>query len=56
MGDEVDEAVPPKEFEHVIEESDAGFDFGFARAVEIDGDLDLGLLGLPEDFGDAIHD
>src|SRR5947207_3412240 len=41
----VDTRVPRQEIEHVVEEADAGRDVGDALAVEIDRDLDVGLLG-----------
>ena len=36
--------------EHVIEKPDARRDFRLAAAIEIDGDLDSGLLRLTNDF------
>ena len=43
---DVDARVPRQEVEHVIEEADPGRDRRRAGAVEIDGDLDVGFLGL----------
>src|SRR6185369_6328556 len=43
---EVDQAVAGELLQHVIQETDAGRDFRPAGAVEIDGNRDLGLLGL----------
>ena len=37
--------MPRQEIEHVVEKADAGFDFGYAGAVEIDRDVDIGFLG-----------
>ena len=38
--------MPGQQIEHVIEKADTGFDRRRASAVEIDGDLDVGFLGL----------
>ncbi len=37
--------------EHVVEKRDAGFDFGFSLAVEIEADGDLGFERVAFDFG-----
>ena len=37
--------------EHVVEERDAGFDGGFALAVEVEADGDAGFFGVARDFG-----
>ena len=50
---EVDQAVAGDLVEHVVEEADAGGDLGRAGAVEVDVDLDRGLLGLALDRGAA---
>ncbi len=42
---DVDARVTAREIEHVVEEADAGRDVGDTLAVEIDRDLDVGLLG-----------
>ena len=47
---DVDQAVARELLQHVVEEADAGRDLGLARAVEGDGDDDVGLLGLPRDL------
>ena len=41
----VDARVPRQEVEHVVEEADAGCNVRDTLAVEIDRDLDVGLLG-----------
>ena len=48
---DVDERMAGQQVEHMIEEANAGRDVGHAGAVEIDRDLDLGLLGLALDGG-----
>ncbi len=35
-----------KQREHVIKKGDAGFDFGFAAAIEIEADGNIGLPGV----------
>ena len=42
---DVDARVARQQIEHVVEEADAGRDVRDALAVEIDRDLDVGLLG-----------
>src|SRR5262249_46081207 len=42
---EVAAGVARQEVEHVVEEADPGRDRSATAAVEIDGDLDVGLLG-----------
>jgi hypothetical protein len=42
---QVDARMPGQQIQHVIEKADAGRDRGFAGAVEIDGNFDVGLLG-----------
>ena len=41
LHDEIEKAVAGEKVQHVIEKADAGLDFGAARAVEADLDLDL---------------
>ena len=55
---DVDARVPRQQIEHVVEEADAGRDVGDALAVEIDRDLDVGLLGgaLDRAFAAAFAD
>ncbi len=43
---DVDARVPRQQIEHVVEEADAGRNVAAAGAVEVDRDLDVGLLGL----------
>ena len=43
---EVDQRVAGERGEHVVVEADPGGDVGAAGAVEVDLDVDLGLLGL----------
>src|SRR5437879_12638657 len=50
---DVDAGMPGQEIEHVVEEADAGRNVGHARAIEVDGNLDVGLLGLALDGGAA---
>ena len=42
---EIDAGMPRQQVQHVVEEADSGGDGGRAGAVEIDRDLDVGLLG-----------
>src|SRR5262249_33359540 len=45
----VDARVARQKIQHVVEKTDAGRDGGLAGAVEIDGDVDIGLLrGSPQ--------
>src|SRR5262249_60633546 len=46
---EVDAGMPRQEFEHVVEEPDAGRNRRNAGPVEVDRDLDVGLLGAAPD-------
>src|SRR5262249_10588114 len=52
---EVDQAVARQQREHVVEEADAGGDVGAAGAVEVEGQLDLGLAGLAAELCGARH-
>ena len=45
----VDQRMARQLVEHMVEEADAGRDVGLAGAVDIDGDRDLGFLGLAAD-------
>ena len=40
-----------KQREHVVEKRDAGFDFGFSPAVEIEADGNFGFQRVAFDFG-----
>jgi len=51
---EVDGGMLGKAFQHVIEEADTGFDIGLARAIEIEGDRNIGFLRLAGDGGCAV--
>src|ERR1700722_11360131 len=44
---DIDPRMPRQEIKHVIEEADTGRDRRTALAVEVDGNLDRGLLGGP---------
>ena len=46
---EVDAGMARQEFEHVVEKADAGRDRRNAGPVEVDRDLDVGLLGAAPD-------
>ena len=48
---DVDARMPRQQVEHMVEKADAGRDVGHAGAVEVDGDLDVGFLGLALDRG-----
>jgi hypothetical protein len=50
---DVDPRMPGQKFEHMIEEANSGRDTGHARSVEVDPNLDVGLLGLALDSGAA---
>ena len=50
---EVDQGVAGDLLQHVVEEADAGGDFSRAGAVEVDGDRNVGFLGLARDRGAA---
>jgi hypothetical protein len=52
---EVHEAVPGQRGEHVIEEADARLHAGIATSVEVDPNSEIGLVGLPGDFGSSCH-
>ena len=52
---DVDQGVARELLQHVVEEADAGRDVIGAGAVEIDGRLDLGLLGGAIDGGLPLH-
>ena len=45
----VDAGMAGEQVQHVVEEANAGRDRGRARAVEVDGHLDVGFLGLALD-------
>ena len=46
---DVDARMPRQQVEHVVEEADTGRNLGHACAVEVDRNLDVGLLGLALD-------
>lgn len=50
---EIEEGVFGEEFEHVVEEADAGVDVGGAGAVEVEGEGDVGFAGLAFSGGGA---
>ena len=50
---EIEGAVAGNEIEHVIEETDAGGDFGCAATVEIQAQFNLRLVGFAIDGGGA---
>jgi hypothetical protein len=52
---EVDQAVAGDLVEHVVEEADAGRELGAAAAVQVEGDADLGFLGVAAEVGGAVH-
>jgi hypothetical protein len=47
--------VAGDEVEHVIEEADAGGDFGFAATVETEAETYVGFCGDAVDSGGATH-
>src|SRR3954466_1798722 len=47
--------MPGERAEHVVEEADSRGHVGAARAVEVDLEVDLGLLGLAVQGGRAAH-
>jgi len=49
----VDAGVPGQQVEHMVKEPDPGGNLGHAGSVEVHGDLDIGLFGLPLDRGRA---
>ena len=51
----VDQRMPGQLLKHVVEEADAGRNVVGAGAVEVDGGLDLGLLGGAIDAGLPLH-
>ncbi len=53
---EIEGSVAGYEIEHVIEETDAGVDAGFALAVEIEFEADIGLVGFAMNGGGARHE
>ena len=52
---DVDQRVAGELLQHVVEEADAGGNVIGARAIEIDGRLDLGLLGGALDGSLPLH-
>ncbi len=48
---QIESAVASDEVEHVIEEADAGGNFGFSAAVKIQLQMDVGLFGVAMDVG-----
>ena len=46
---DVDARMPGQQVQHMVEEPDTGRNLGHARAVEVDRNLDVGLLGLALD-------
>ena len=48
---EVDQAVPTKRIQHVVEERQRGRDLALSRAVQVQHDADLGFLRLSFDSG-----
>src|SRR5450830_1543159 len=53
---QVDQAVAGDLVQHMVEEGHAGVELLLAGAVQVDGDTDLGLVGVADDFGGAVHD
>src|SRR5262249_13968710 len=51
----VEGAVPGERVQHVIEEGDAGRDLRVTAAVQVDRDLDLGLLRLARNLPGPAH-
>ena len=47
----VDQRMARELLDHVIEEADAGGDIELAGAIEVDRDVDGGLVGLAGDAG-----
>ena len=52
---DVDQRMARELIEHMVEEADAGRNVRLARTVEVDGDLDRGLVGLARN-GALAHD
>jgi hypothetical protein len=50
---QINHSVPGKQRKHVVEERDAGFDGGFAPAVEVELDGDFRFQRVALDFGTA---
>ena len=50
---QIHDGVLRKQREHVVEERDAGFDGGFAPAVEVEPDGNFGFQRVAFDFGTA---
>src|SRR5437667_884268 len=51
----VDARMPGQQIEHMVEKADPGRNHGYARAVEVYRNLDVGLLGLALD-GRCAHE
>jgi hypothetical protein len=49
----VERPVPGEQFQHVIEEADAGGDFIGAGSIDVQRSADLGLVGVAFEFGAA---
>ena len=52
---EIERTVTRNEIEHVIEETDAGGDFGLAAAIDQEAEADVGFLRFAMDGGRATH-
>ena len=52
---EIEGPVASDEIEHMIEEADAGGDFGFATTLEREAEADIGLGGFAMDRSGAAH-
>src|SRR6185437_824447 len=48
---EVDAGMPGEQIEHMVEEADPGRNIGYAGAIEVHRNLDVGFLGLAFDAG-----
>jgi hypothetical protein len=46
---DVDARMPRQQIEHMVEEADTGRNLGYACAIEVYRNLDVGLLGLALD-------
>ena len=52
---DIDARMPGQQIEHMVEEADTGRYLGYARAIEVYRNLNVGLLGLALD-GRCAHE
>ncbi len=53
---QVEQPVFGEEFEHMVEEADAGGNVGPSAAIDVEDKFDVGFAGFAFDGGGAAHD